>query len=192
MLDHLTNRNIILASKSPRRQQLLGGLDIEFEIRTKDVEEVYPSDMDQTKVPEYLSELKAAAFDNELTDNDILITSDTIVLLGDKILEKPKDTADAKRMIREMAGRTHTVITGVCIRSKAKSVVFSDHTQVTFCELSDEEIDYYVTKYEPFDKAGAYGVQEWIGYVAIDHLNGSYFTVMGLPLHKVYKVLKEF
>jgi septum formation protein len=192
MLNHLKDKNIILASKSPRRQALLGGLDIEFEIRTKEVEEVYPNNLKKEKVPEYLAQLKADAFKGELTEKDILITSDTIVLLEDEILEKPKSEEEAKEMIRKMAGKTHTVITGVCIRSTEKNVVFSDHTKVTFCELSEEEIDYYISNYEPYDKAGSYGVQEWIGYVAIDNLNGSYFTVMGLPLHKLYKALKEF
>jgi septum formation protein len=192
MLNHLKDKNIILASKSPRRQALLGGLDIEFEIRTKEVEEVYPNNLKKEKVPEYLAQLKADAFKGELTEKDILITSDTIVQLEDEILEKPKSEEEAKEMIRKMAGKTHTVITGVCIRSTEKNVVFSDHTKVTFCELSEEEIDYYISNYEPYDKAGSYGVQEWIGYVAIDNLNGSYFTVMGLPLHKLYKALKEF
>ncbi|MEZ4924332.1 MAG: Maf-like protein [Crocinitomicaceae bacterium] len=192
MLDNLKNKKVILASKSPRRQQLLAGLDIEFEIRTKDVEEVYPADMIPVEVPEYLAKLKADEFKGELKDNEIIITSDTIVVLEGDILEKPYDWKEAKEMLRMLSGKTHTVITGVCIRSNNKEVSFSDHTEVTFCELTEEEIEYYVSKYKPFDKAGSYGVQEWIGYIAIDNLEGSYFNVMGLPLNLVYKELKEF
>ncbi|MCB9224797.1 MAG: septum formation protein Maf [Crocinitomicaceae bacterium] len=192
MLDNLKNKKVILASKSPRRQQLLSGLDIEFEIRTKDVEEVYPADMIPVEVPEYLAKLKADEFKGELKDNEIIITSDTIVVLEGDILEKPYDWKEAKEMLRMLSGKTHTVITGVCIRSNNKEVSFSDHTEVTFCELTEEEIEYYVSKYKPFDKAGSYGVQEWIGYIAIDNLEGSYFNVMGLPLNLVYKELKEF
>ena len=192
MLHHLVSKNIILASKSPRRQDLLKGLDIEFSIQTKDIEELYPEDMPSQEVPAYLSKLKASAFEQELSENDILITSDTIVILGDEILEKPKSEKEAKEMIAKMSGKTHTVVTGVAITSSSKQVVFSDHTQVTFCDLSAEEITYYIEKYQPFDKAGSYGVQEWIGYVAIHKLEGSYFTVMGLPLHRLYEELKKF
>ncbi|MEX1001639.1 MAG: Maf family nucleotide pyrophosphatase [Crocinitomicaceae bacterium] len=192
MLDNLSDKNIILASKSPRRQALLKGLDIDFEIRTKDIEEVYPQDLAITKVPEYLSKLKADAFKEELKENDILITSDTVVILGDKILEKPRSEEEAKAMIRQLSGKTHTVITAVCMTHSGQEEVFSDHSQVTFCKLSEEEITYYIQKYKPFDKAGAYGVQEWIGYIAMDRLEGSYFTVMGLPLHKVYHALKRY
>lgn len=192
MLKNLESKNIILASKSPRRQELLKGLDINFDIQIREIEEVYPTDMPPQEVPEYLSKLKAAAFKNDLSANDILITSDTIVILGDEILEKPKSEEEAKNMIRKMSGKTHTVVTGVSITTSQKQVAFSDQTQVTFCELSTEEIDYYIEKYQPYDKAGAYGVQEWIGYVAIHKLEGSYFTVMGLPLHRLYEQLKSF
>ena len=192
MLKNLESKNIILASKSPRRQELLKGLDINFDIQIREIEEVYPTDMLPQEVPEYLSKLKAAAFKNDLSANDILITSDTIVILGDEILEKPKSEEEAKNMIRKMSGKTHTVVTGVSITTSQKQVAFSDQTQVTFCELSTEEIDYYIEKYQPYDKAGAYGVQEWIGYVAIHKLEGSYFTVMGLPLHRLYEQLKSF
>jgi len=191
MLHQLKNKNIILASKSPRRQALLSGLDIDFTIDVRPIDEVYPDDIEAVKVPEYLAKLKAKAFEGEIEDNDVLITSDTIVILGDRILEKPKTEAEAKEMIRAMAGNTHTVVTGVAITLHSEQIVFSDHTQVTFTHLTEEEIDYYIEKYQPYDKAGAYGVQEWIGYVAIDKLEGSYYNVMGLPLHKLYAELKK-
>lgn len=192
MLNHLQDKNIILASKSPRRQALLKGLDIDFEIRTKDIEEVYPDDLETAKIPEYLSKLKADAYLQDLKVNDILITSDTIVLIEDGVLEKPKDRADAIRMLTELSGKTHTVITGVCISGWEKQIVFSNHTKVTFSELSQDEISYYVDQYQPFDKAGSYGCQEWLGYVGIEKLEGSYYAVMGLPLHQVYDALKHF
>lgn len=192
MLLNLSDKKIILASKSPRRQELLKGLDIEFETRLKEVDEIYPDDMEPKKVPEYLSQLKAKAFENSLIKDEILITSDTIVILGSEILEKPKSEHEAKQMIQKMSGKTHEVVTGVAISSMEKQIIFSDTTTVTFGELTNEEINYYVSKYQPFDKAGAYGVQEWIGYIAIERLEGSYYNVMGLPVHKLYNALKEF
>lgn len=191
MLNNLDSKNIILASKSPRRQELLKGLDINFTIEVREVEELYPSNLAPEEVPVYLASLKAKAFEGDLRKDDVLITSDTIVILGTEILEKPKSPADAERMIAKMSGKTHTVVTGVCISTLNNQIIFSDHTAVTFAELSDEEIDYYVKKYKPFDKAGAYGVQEWIGYIAIEKLEGSYYNVMGLPLHKLYAALKK-
>ena len=192
MLNNLLGKNVILASKSPRRQALLKGLDIEFEIRTKEVEEVYPDDLQNEKVPEFLAELKSAAFEGELNDNDILITSDTVVILGDQILEKPQSREEAIEMITKLAGNTHTVVTGVCIRSNQKKDTFANHTKVTFTAMSTEEIEYYIDKYEPFDKAGSYGCQEWLGYIGIDKLEGSFYSVMGIPLHQVYASLKSF
>ena len=192
MLDNLKGKRLILSSKSPRRQELLKGLDIDFEIEVRPIDEIYPDDLAAEKVPEFLSVLKATTFKNDLDENDILITSDTIVILGDEILEKPKSKEEAKSMIRKMLGKTHTVVTGVALTSAKKQNVFSDHTLVTFGDLTDSEIDFYIEKYEPYDKAGAYGVQEWIGYVAIDKLEGSYYNVMGLPIHKLYKSLKNF
>lgn len=192
MLNNIIDKRIILASKSPRRQELLKGLDIEFEIEVRSIDEIYPEDLAAELVPEFLSKLKASAFEGELSKNDILITSDTIVILGDEILEKPKTEEEAKEMIRKMSGKIHTVVTGVALTSISKQEVFSDHTKVTFTDLSDEEIAYYVSKYKPYDKAGAYGVQEWIGYIAIDKLEGSYYNVMGLPVHKLYRFLKQF
>lgn len=192
MLDNLEGKKVILASKSPRRQQLLKGLDIDFEIRLKEVEEIYPSDMPGTEVPEYLAELKFNAFIDELAQNEILITSDTVVLLGDRILEKPQSEEEAKQMIADMSGKTHTVVTGVCVGDLNDRKIFSNQTEVTFAQMSEDEIAYYIEKYKPYDKAGSYGCQEWIGYVAIENMNGSFYAVMGLPVHQVYAALKEF
>ncbi|MCG8577054.1 MAG: Maf family nucleotide pyrophosphatase [Flavobacteriales bacterium] len=192
MLHNLENKKLILASKSPRRQELLKGLDVSFEIRTKDVEEIYDPRMDKEKVPVFLAELKAEAFQDEMKEDEIILTSDTIVIHDDKILEKPKDREQAIEMVSRLSDSRHTVITGVCIWSKNKKVLFSDHTKVEFESLSAEEIEYYIDRYQPYDKAGSYGVQEWIGYVGIKKLEGSYFNVMGLPLHRVYQELKSF
>jgi septum formation protein len=192
MLNNLDEYRIILASQSPRRHELLTGLDIEFEVRTKDVDEKYPSDLKPEKVPVYLAEKKADAFHDILDGETLLITADTIVILDGEILEKPLSVNDAKEMIRKLSGNTHTVVTGVCIQTRKKKVLISDTTKVHFNDLSEDEIQYYVHRYQPFDKAGSYGVQEWIGYTAIDRLEGSYYNVMGLPVHKVYAALKEF
>ncbi|MFT5822785.1 MAG: septum formation protein [Crocinitomix sp.] len=192
MLNNLDKYRIILASQSPRRYELLSGLDIEFEVRTKDVEETYPQDINPEDVPSYLAKKKADAFHDLLDKETIIITADTIVIQSGEILEKPLSVNDAKSMITKLSGNTHTVITGVCIQSRNKKVLFSDSTQVQFAALSVDEIQYYVHRYQPFDKAGAYGVQEWIGYIGIEKLEGSYYNVMGLPVHKVYAALKEF
>lgn len=192
MLHNLKDKNIILASKSPRRQALLKGLDIEFEIRTKEVEEIYPDHLLNEKVPAYLAELKSSAFEGELNDNDVLITSDTVVILDDQILEKPGSREEAIEMIEQLAGKTHTVVTGVCIRSNTKKDTFSNQTKVTFSPMTKEEIEYYIDTCQPYDKAGSYGCQEWLGYVAIEKMEGSFYSVMGLPLHQVYQALKAF
>lgn len=192
MLVHLADKNIILASKSPRRQELLKGLDIDFSIRTKDVEEVYPSSLDLYKVPEYLSELKAETFKDDLKDNDIVITSDTVVILNNAILGKPKGIDGAKKMLSDLSGQIHEVITGVTLMSRTKTVTFNDTTRVFFRPLTHKEINYYVDKYQPLDKAGAYGIQEWIGHVGIIKIEGCYFNVMGLPLQKLYQELMRF
>jgi septum formation protein len=189
---NLKDKRIILASKSPRRHELLKGLDLDFEVQLKEIDESYPSSMAAIEVPSYLAKKKANAFRDQLKESTIIITADTIVICKDEILEKPKSKEEAISMIQKMSGETHTVVTGVSIQSIDKSHTFSDHTEVTFAQLSDEEINYYVDKYRPYDKAGAYGVQEWIGYVGIVRLEGSYFNVMGLPVHKVYEVLKHF
>lgn len=192
MLNNLDKYRIILASQSPRRYELLKGLDVEFEVRTRDVNESYPSDMPVEDVPAYLSEKKANAYHDILDKETLLITSDTIVIQDGEILEKPLSVNDAKSMIAKLSGNSHTVVTGVCIQSRGKKVVFSDTTKVHFNTLSTDEIQYYVHRYQPFDKAGAYGVQEWIGYIGIERLEGSYYNVMGLPVHKVYAALMEF
>jgi len=192
MLENLKDKRIILASKSPRRQELLKGLNLTFEIRTKDVEESYPANLKPEDVPVFLAEKKANAFLDELKSDEIIITSDTIVIHQEKILEKPTSKVQAQQMLRTLANSTHTVVTGVCIQSFEKKEIFSNHTQVEFNPLTDEEIDFYIENYQPFDKAGSYGAQDWIGFVAIKKLTGSYFNVMGLPVHLVYEKLKQF
>jgi septum formation protein len=190
-LSHI-KKNIILASKSPRRQHLLKDLGVDFEIRTKEVEEVYPPELKREQVALFLSELKATAFAGELTDNDILITSDTIVCLGDRIIGKPKDRDDAFNMLSDLSGNKHEVITAVTFTSANKQHSFFVETEVYFKTLSNFEIDYYINKYQPFDKAGSYGIQEWIGYIGIEKIVGSYFNVMGFPVKEVYEALEEF
>ncbi|MBK6952167.1 MAG: septum formation protein Maf [Crocinitomicaceae bacterium] len=192
MLENLQNKKIILASKSPRRQELLKGLGLNFEVRTKDIEEIYSADLRAEDVPVFLSEKKANEFLHELKSGEIIITSDTIVIHQGKILEKPKSKEEAHEMLRRLADSEHIVVTGVCIQSLEKKIVFSDLTLVEFSALTDEEIDFYIENYKPFDKAGSYGAQDWIGFVAIKKLTGSYFNVMGLPVHRVYAELKNF
>lgn len=189
----LTDYRIILASNSPRRKELLTGIGVKYEFRMlPDIDESYPETVSADEVAGYLAEKKASAYLPELNDDELLITADTVVLLDSIVIGKPSDEADAIRMLQLLSGKTHKVITGVCLTSKKKQVVFSDTAYVTFGELSREEISYYVSNYKPYDKAGAYGVQEWIGYVAVEKIEGSYFNVMGLPIFKVYKELKEF
>ena len=189
--EKLKATNVILASGSPRRQELLKGLDIPFRIQTKEVDEIYPDNLEAGAITEFLSKLKSAAF-TDLEANDILITADTIVWLDGKALMKPVDRDDAIQIIRDLSGKYHEVFTSVCLKSKTKTRVFSDVTKVFFKRLSDAEITYYVDKYQPYDKAGAYGAQDWIGYIAIDKIEGSYYNVMGLPVHKLYKELLIF
>jgi septum formation protein len=182
--------NIILASKSPRRQNLLKELNLEFSIRTKEgIEEIYPKNVENKDVAEYLAELKADAFKNDLKANDILITADTVVILKDRVINKPANKEEAFEMLKSLSGNKHRVITGVCITSKEKKLSFSAFTDVYFRELKEEEINFYIEKYKPFDKAGAYGIQEWIGYIGIEKIEGSYFNVMGLPIQKLYDEL---
>lgn len=192
MLDNLKNHKIILASKSPRRQFLLHGLEIQFELRTKEVDESFPSELKAEEIPVFLARHKAEAFREEMQDDEIVITADTVVWVDNEVLNKPEDREDAIRMISTLSAKTHQVFTGVCIISKKKEVVFFDETKVTFAELNPEEIAFYVDTYKPFDKAGAYGAQDWIGYVGIEKLEGSYFNVMGLPVHKLFQELKKF
>ena len=185
--------HIILASNSPRRRELLSGLDLEYEVKVlPDIEEGYPEGLSMEEIPRYIAAEKAAAYKDIIADNDLIITADTVVVLGDEVLGKPTDLDDARRMLRELSGKTHQVITGVYLMTKEKEREFSVVTDVTFKELSDEEIDYYVEKYRPLDKAGAYGIQEWIGYIGVTGLNGSYFNVMGLPVQRIYNELLLF
>lgn len=192
-LIHLEKYNIVLASQSPRRKELLEGLSLNFEIRKGiDVDESFSTDIPVTEVAEYLSRKKADAYKKTMDSNDLIITSDTIVLTDNVILGKPKNHEEAKKMIQMLSGRTHQVITGVTLVSKQKEVSFSVSTEVTFAELSDYEIDFYIVTYQPYDKAGAYGIQEWIGFIGVSQLNGSYFNVMGLPVQRLYSELKNF
>lgn len=188
----LSKYNIILASKSPRRQELLKGLDVDFEIKTKEVEEVFPESLNREEIPVYLSQLKAKAFEGDLKSSDLVLTSDTIVWNGKKQFGKPKNEQEAKEMLLELSGVSHEVITAVTLMTKEKTTSFYDVTKVFFKQLSQDEIDYYILNYKPFDKAGSYGIQEWIGFAGIEKIEGDYFNVVGLPLHKLYCELKTF
>ena len=183
--------NIILGSQSPRRKELLAGLDIPFTTKIiPGLEETYPASLQGEEIPVYLAEQKSDAY--TLEDNELLITADTIVWLDGKVYGKPVDETEAHQMLRALSGKTHDVITGVCLRTNHKNVSFASTTKVTFAHLTDDEITHYINKYRPMDKAGSYGVQEWIGYIGVEHIEGSYFNVMGLPIQKLYTVLKEF
>ncbi len=182
----------ILGSQSPRRKELLAGIGIEFEVRTKDTEEIYPETLAAEAVPEFLAALKAKALLPDLQENEAIICADTVVILNGEILGKPVDFEDAKNMLLKLSGQTHTVITGVFIGSAAKTLSFSDRTEVQFGTLTEEEITFYINTYKPFDKAGSYGVQEWIGYVAVKHMSGTYTNVMGLPTHRLYEEIQKF
>ena len=187
------NYHIILASNSPRRRELLGGLDIDFEVKIlPDIEENYPDNLETPEIPVYIASEKAAAYMDLMAENDLIITADTVVVLGDEVLGKPVDLDDARRMLRELSGHTHQVITGVCLMTRERQRSFAVTTDVTFKVLTDAEIDYYVEKYQPLDKAGAYGIQEWIGYIGVTGLEGSYFNVMGLPVQRIYNELLQF
>lgn len=183
--------NIVLASKSPRRQSLVKELGFPCEVRTKEVEEIYPADLDIYKVPDFLAELKSTPFDGTLERHQVLLTSDTIVINNGTILGKPKSEEDAASMIRSLSGSMHEVVTGVCLKGTNKTIRFSNITKVYFSELTEEEIQHYVSKYKPMDKAGSYGIQEWIGYIGVKKIEGCYYNVMGLPLNATYAALKE-
>lgn len=189
--EKLKNKNLILASKSPRRQQLLKELNIPFSIEIKEVEENYSKLLKKKEITEYLAKLKATVFNN-LKENDVLITADTIVWFKGKPLEKPKNLKDAKEMLQKLSGKKHRVITSVCLKSATKQKVFTDITKVYFKTLTNQEITYYVDKYQPLDKAGSYGVQEWIGLIAIKKIKGSYYNIVGFPVHKFYKEILNF
>ncbi len=191
MLENLKKYHIILASNSPRRRELLAGLDIEYEVKVlPGIDESYPDTLAAEDIPQYISREKAAAYEAALQPDDLVITADTIVWTEGRVLGKPKDEEEAKAMRRQLAGRTHQVITGVTLLTKAMKRTFAVTSEVTFDALTEEEISYYVERYRPLDKAGAYGIQEWIGYVGVSALHGSYFNVMGLPVQRLYKELK--
>lgn len=186
-------KRIILASNSPRRRELLGGLDLDFEVKVlPDIDESYPDNLPAAEVAGYISREKAAPYRTLIGENDLVITADTVVIVGDEVLGKPKDAEDARRMLQLISGRTHQVITGVCLLTTDKERSFSVTTDVTFKQLSEDEIAYYIEHYKPFDKAGAYGIQEWIGYVGVTSINGSYFNVMGLPVQRLWEEIKKF
>lgn len=188
----LENKHIVLGSASPRRHQLVKDLGIDSEIRLKPVKEEFPPSLSSEKVAEFLAELKAKALINTLVANEILITADTVVIANDKVLGKPSSVSEARKMLQSLAGSVHQVITGVHIASTAKSTSFSVCTNVFFKPLSDVEIDYYIETYSPMDKAGAYGIQEWIGQIGIEKIEGCFYNVMGLPTAKLWETLKTF
>lgn len=189
--EKLKKYTIILASGSPRRQQFFRDLDIDFEIRLKEIEEIFPPNLIEEDITDYLAVLKSDAFEGELNKNDILITSDTIVWHQNKALGKPKDYDDAFQMLQSLSNATHKVITSVCFKTLHKTEVLSETTKVTFHLLSDDEIHYYLKEYKPFDKAGSYGIQEWIGYIGVAKIEGSYPNVMGMPMDKVYQYFNQ-
>ena len=183
---------LILASASPRRRELLASCDLDFTLAEKfECEEHYPADLAADKVAEYLSQLKSEAYPHALASNDILLTADTVVIVGNEILGKPKSEADAERMLRMLSGATHKVVTGVTLRSSSQTISFSAESLVSFRELTAEEIAYYIERYRPMDKAGAYGIREWIGYVGIERIEGSFYNVMGLPVQRLYVELQR-
>ena len=188
-----TDYQLILASASPRRKELLAGLNIPFEVRLIDgIDETYPSELPIDEVPLYISQKKAAAYKANISPHTIILTADTVVVCNEQILGKPIDEADARRMLQMLSGKTHRVITGVALLVEGNSKSFSVATDVTFKPLSAAEIDYYIRTFKPFDKAGAYGIQEWIGYIGVTAINGSYFNVMGLPVQRIYEELRTY
>jgi len=193
MLDNLAGYNIILASNSPRRNDLMNGLGIKYTVHTlKDVDESYTSDLKGGDIAQFIASRKADAFRRKMQPNDLVITADTIVCIGDEVLGKPIDKADAVRMLKLLSGKSHWVYTGVCITSRRAQKSFTAATEVVFAPLTEEEILWYVDHYKPSDKAGAYGVQEWIGYVGVERISGSYYNVMGLPVHQLYTELNNY
>ena len=190
MLDNLKKYKVILASNSPRRKELLAGLGVSYEVRTlPDVDESYPETLQGADIPLYIAKEKADAYRDMLQPGELMITADTIVWLDGKVLGKPKDREDALRMLRDMSGRTHEVFTGVCLTTTEWQRSFAARTEVSFSVLGEEEIAYYVDKFRPMDKAGAYGVQEWIGFIGVENISGSYYNIMGLPVQRLYRVL---
>ena len=193
MLDNLKKYNVILASNSPRRKELLAGLGVQYEIRTlPDVDESYPDTLQGADIPLYIAREKADAYRSMLHAGELMITADTIVWLEGKVLGKPQDREDALHMLQAMSGKTHEVFTGVCLTTTQRQHTFSARTEVRFATLSEEEITYYVDHFHPMDKAGAYGVQEWIGYIGVEYISGSYYNIMGLPVQRLYRELCKF
>lgn len=190
MLDNLQKYHIILGSKSPRRKQLLEGLGISFDVQIIETDETFPEYFQAVEIPIYLAQKKANAF--TLKENDLLITADTIVWFNGEMYGKPADKADAKRMLKKLSGQSHQVITGVCVTTQNQQKTFHVETDVRFVNLTDEEIEYYIENYKPYDKAGSYGVQEWIGYIGVEEIEGSFFNVMGLPIQRLYRELKNW
>lgn len=186
------NYKIILASKSPRRKELIAHLGYDFEQKSKDTDESYPSDLPLNQVAEYLSKKKAEAFKSELNEGELLVTSDTTVLLENKLLEKAINASEAKMMLQQLSGKAHEVITGLCLSSLQKQKSTSVSTKVYFKPLSETEIDYYINRFHPFDKAGAYGIQEWIGFIGVEKIEGSFYNVMGLPVKELYEMIEAF
>lgn len=187
----IKNYKLILASASPRRQQLMKDAGFTFEVWLKNVEEKYPQELHLENVPEYLSKVKASAFREELKADEVLITADTVVCIHDRILGKPAGRKEAISMLQELSGNRHLVVTGVSVTTRTEQLSFSSRTDVFFKHLSNEEIEFYVDTYKPFDKAGAYGIQEWIGYIGIERIEGSFYNVMGLPIQKLYETLRK-
>ena len=189
----ITDYKVLLASNSPRREELLRGIDIDFEIKVlPDIDESYPTDMPNDEVAEYVALKKARSYTNSLKEDELIITADTVVLLDNKIYGKPTNKKEAKEMLQNLSGKTHRVISGVCLTSTAKQTSFSVVSDVEFSTLTNQEIEYYINRYAPFDKAGSYGVQEWIGYIGVKHISGSYFNIMGLPIQRLYRELLSF
>lgn len=192
MLNNLDKYRIILASNSPRRHELLKGIGVSFEVKTlSDVDETYPESLPAVEVAKFIANKKSEAYKDLLVENELIITADTVVIVGNEVLGKPKDREEAVAMLRLLSGKTHQVLTGVCILTKDRKHIFDSETRVRFAELNDDEISYYIDHFKPFDKAGAYGVQEWIGYIAVEAMEGSYFNVMGLPVQRLYRELKN-
>ena len=192
MLDNLKNYKVVLASNSPRRKELLAGLGIDYEGKTlPDIDESFPEGLTEVETATYIARAKADVYRNIMQPDELIITADTIVWLDGEVMGKPLDGEDARRMLRALSGKTHQVITGVCLTTIDSQKAFATVTDVTFCHLSEEEIDYYVERYRPMDKAGSYGIQEWIGFVGVESISGSYFNVMGLPIQRLYTELKK-
>lgn len=189
----ITNYKVLLASNSPRRKELLQGIDIDFEIKVlPDIDESYPATLPVEEVAEFIAEKKASSYTNNLKEDELLITADTVVILDGAIFGKPNNKEEANAMLNALSGKAHRVISGVCLATLEKQVSFSVTSEVLFSELCSEEIEYYINRYSPFDKAGSYGIQEWIGYIGVEHLSGSYFNIMGLPIQRLYRELKNF